>query len=180
MKQSIWTILVLLLVVSLVTAAAVSQEKPSPPVPEKQKAVQQKEQPPVAVPAPKKPEEPKSLGVPIAAPQLKSSDGKLKVTEALLGTGVENRALVGEAKEFFLNEKVYLWLNLTGGPAEDITVTWMHGGKSYDTKLKVGGTPWRTWAYKTAAVAGGWTVEVHDASGTLLKQLEFQVVEKKM
>lgn len=99
----------------------------------------------------------------------------LTVAEAKLGTGVENRQIVGEATAFDLNQKVYLWLELTGGPADSITVTWTAGDKSYKTMLKVGGPTYHTWAYKTVAVAGPWTVSVTDASGTTLKELEFTV-----
>lgn len=57
---------------------------------------------------------------------------------------MQNKALVGEATQFALNQKVYVYLEVTGGPAEDITVTWRHGEKTYDTKRKIGGTPWHT------------------------------------
>ncbi len=99
----------------------------------------------------------------------------LTVADAKLGTGVENRQIVGEATTFDLNQKVYLWLELTGGPADSITVTWTTGDKSYKTMLKVGGPTYHTWAYKTVSVAGPWTVSVTDASGSALKQLEFTV-----
>jgi len=99
----------------------------------------------------------------------------LTVSEAKLGTSVENRQLAGEATTFDLNQKVYLWLELKGGPADDITVTWKNGDKSYKTTLKVGGPTYHTWAYKTAAIAGAWTVTVSDAAGKELKQLDFTV-----
>jgi len=102
----------------------------------------------------------------------------LAVTDAKLGTDVQNKTIVGEATEFSLNQKVYLWLELTGGPADDITVTWKNGDKSYETKLKVGGPTYHTWAYKTAAIAGAWTVSVSDASGNVLKELNFKASGK--
>ncbi len=110
-----------------------------------------------------------------AAPKAPKAAATLTVAEAKLGTDVQNKEIVGEGTQFELNQKVYLWLKLTGGPAEDVTVTWKQGDKSYETKLKVGGSPWRTWAYKTAAIAGSWTVTVADNAGTELKQLEFTV-----
>jgi len=103
------------------------------------------------------------------------SASTLTVADAKLGTGVENRQIVGEATTFDLNQKVYLWLELTGGPADSITVTWTTGDKSYETMLKAGGPTYHTWAYKTVSIAGPWTVSVTDASGTALKQLEFTV-----
>jgi len=101
----------------------------------------------------------------------------LAVTKATFGTDVQQKVLIGEATEFTVNQKVFLFLELTGGPAEDITITWKHAEKAYETKLKVGGTPWHTWAYKTAYGAGAWKVIVTDAAGTTLKELAFTVVE---
>jgi hypothetical protein len=102
---------------------------------------------------------------------------QLAVAEAKLGTGVENKAIVGEGSEFTVNDKVYLWVKLTGGPSDSITVTWKHGADSYETKLNVGGSPWRTWSYKTVWKAGEWTVSVTSASGDVLKEMTFMVKE---
>ncbi len=114
-----------------------------------------------------------------AAPPAKEKPAPgLTVTEAALGTGVQDRKIVGERTEFALNEKVYIWLALSGGPADEIVVTWKQGGKSYETKLNVGGKTFHTWAYKTAAVAGPWEVTVTDAAGNELKKLEFTVGSK--
>ena len=168
MKQNIVSTILLLLLFCLITGGVAAQEK----------QLQEKEKAPAVVPPGQKAEEPKSLGVAVAAPHALKPAGPLKVDAAGLGTAVQNRELVGEAVEFALNERVFLFLKLSGGPAEDITVTWKHGELKYDTKLNVGGSPWRTWAYKTAAVAGDWTVTVTDAAGTLLKQLEFTVTRK--
>ena len=105
--------------------------------------------------------------------------GQLEVTEAKLGTDVQAKKLVGEAAEFALNQKVYLWLAVSGGPADDLTVTWKHADKTYETKLKVGGPTFHTWAYKTAALVGAWSVSITDASGKALKELQFTVSDKK-
>ncbi|MGA9120281.1 MAG: DUF2914 domain-containing protein [Bacteroidota bacterium] len=110
------------------------------------------------------------------APQEKMK-GVLEVSEAKLGTAVENRQIVGEGETFAVGQKVYLWLELKGGPTDSVTVTWKHGEMSYPTMLKVGGPTYHTWAYKTAAMAGPWTVSVTDAAGNELKQLNFTVGE---
>ena len=110
-----------------------------------------------------------------SAPAKKRPASGLAVTEAALGTGVQDRKLVGANTEFTLNQKVFLWLALSGGPADGIVVTWKQGDKAYQTKLSVGGTTWHTWAYKTAAVAGPWEVTVADEAGNVLKKLEFTV-----
>ncbi len=99
----------------------------------------------------------------------------LKVADARLGTAVENKQIVGEDSTFVLNTKVYLWMKVTGGPADSLTVTWKNDTHVYTAKLGIGGSPWRTWAYKTAAWPGAWTVTVEDGAGTLLKEMAFTV-----
>jgi hypothetical protein len=101
----------------------------------------------------------------------------LTVADAKLGKAVENRELSQETAAFELNERAYLWLRITGGPADSITVTWKTGENTYESKLNVGGNPWRTWSYKTCYVAGPWTVTVRDALGNVLKELSFTVGE---
>jgi len=91
--------------------------------------------------------------------------GRLVIAEAKLGKEVKDKQLVDESTMFSLNERVFFWLKVTGGPADSITVTWKHGDHSYTTKLRIGGSPWRTWANKTAAMAGDWTVTVSDGTG---------------
>lgn len=100
----------------------------------------------------------------------------LKVREAKLGKDVQNKKLVDTTSTFALNEKAYLWMRLIGGPADSITVTWKTGDQTYDSKLNVGGSPWRTWSYKTLATPGDWTVSVKDAAGNVLKDMSFKVL----
>lgn len=104
---------------------------------------------------------------------------KLVVAEAKLGKGVQEREIVDETTTFTLNDRVYLWLRVTGGPADSISVTWKTGDQSYSSKLNIGGSPWRTWSYKTAYTAGDWTVTVTDADGNVLKEMAFKVEEMK-
>lgn len=103
----------------------------------------------------------------------------LEVAEAKLGKNVENRELTEETNTFALNDRAYLWLRVTGGPADSITVAWKTGENTYETKLNIGGSPWRTWSYKTCSIAGPWTVTVTDAQGNVLKDLTFTVEEAK-
>jgi hypothetical protein len=118
------------------------------------------------------------IGQALLPAQEKQAKG-LKVTEAKLGKDVQNKKLVDTASTFTVNEKAYLWMRLSGGPADSITVTWKHGDQSYPTKLNVGGSPWRTWSYKTLDVAGTWTVTVSDAEGTVLKEMNLEVTGEK-
>lgn len=101
----------------------------------------------------------------------------LRVEDARLGTDVQDREIVGETSTFHLNDRIYLWLKVVGGASDSITVLWKTGDQEYSTNLHIGGSPWRTWAYKTAYVEGGWTVTVTDAAGAVLKEMSF-VVEK--
>jgi hypothetical protein len=102
------------------------------------------------------------------------SDG-LQVADAKLGKGVQDREITEEASTFAVNEKVYLWLRLTGGPADNVNVDWKVGDSTDTVSLKVGGDPWRTWSNKTAWKAGDWTVTVTDAGGQVLKEMTFKV-----
>jgi len=101
--------------------------------------------------------------------------GEIKIDEAKLGKGVTDRQLENESAEFALNEKVFLWVKATGGPGEPLAVTWKNGDRTYKSSLAVGGSPWRTWCYKTAALPGNWIVIISDSKGTVLKELSFKV-----
>jgi hypothetical protein len=101
----------------------------------------------------------------------------LKIEEMTLGTGVENRAIVGETSDFAVGQKAYVWMKIVDGAGDSVSVTWEYGEKSYTTVLAIGGSPWRTWAYKTLYGAGDWKVKVADSAGGLLKEMEFKVKE---
>jgi hypothetical protein len=101
-----------------------------------------------------------------------------EVLEVKLGKAVENREIVDETSAFALNDKVFLWLKIAGAEGQSITVTWKHGEQIYSTELSIGGSPWRTWAYKTAAMTGDWSVSVADKEGNVLKEMTFSVGEE--
>jgi hypothetical protein len=103
-----------------------------------------------------------------------SQDG-LKVVEAKLGKGVQDRQITEEASAFAVNEKAYLWLRVSGGPADPIQVTWTSGDHTDAVPLNVGGPTWRTWSSKTLWRAGDWTVTVTDAGGQVLQEVAFTV-----
>jgi hypothetical protein len=100
--------------------------------------------------------------------------GSLQVAEAKLGKGVQDRKITEEATTFAVNDKVYLWLKVAGGPAE-LKVNWKVDDQTDSVALKIGGNPWRTWSTKTAFKAGDWTVTVTDADGQVLKEMKFTV-----
>ena len=103
-----------------------------------------------------------------------SAEG-MQVADAKLGKGVQDRNITEEATSFALNDKVYLWLKLTGGGTDPVKVSWKVGDSVDTVTLKVGGNPWRTWSSKTAWKAGDWTVTISDASDQVLKELKFTV-----
>jgi len=99
----------------------------------------------------------------------------IQIVDAKLGTDVKDRTIVDENTTFPLNSKVFVWLKVAGAASETITVKWADGSVTHETQLSIGGTPWRTWANKTVAQAGDWTVTVTDGSGNILKELTFKV-----
>jgi hypothetical protein len=99
----------------------------------------------------------------------------LQIAEAKLGKGVQDRQISEEATTFAVNDKVYLWLRITGGPSDPVKVTWKIDDSSDTVDLRVGGNPWRTWSSKTAWKAGEWTATVSSASGEVLKEVKFTV-----
>ncbi|HEX9614114.1 MAG TPA: DUF2914 domain-containing protein [Bacteroidota bacterium] len=115
--------------------------------------------------------------LPVLAQEGQTEMKKLEVGEAKLGKNVQDRQIVDETTTFEVNEKAYLWMRIVGGSADSVTVTWKTTDQSYEVKLNVGGSPWRTWANKTLYTAGDWTVTVTDDEGNVLKEMSFTVTE---
>jgi hypothetical protein len=70
------------------------------------------------------------------------------------------------------------WTKVSGASGAAIHHVWFHGDTQVgDVELQVGGSPWRTWSKKTVPAdwTGAWRVEVRDASGAVLKRLDFTV-----
>jgi len=116
-----------------------------------------------------------SVSVGTAAAQDEKSVPGLQIMEARLGTAIEAKNIIGEAAVFTLGERVYVWMKVTGGTGDSIDVSWNQGTYSYRTTLTIGGSPWRTWSYKTASIAGEWTVTISDSKGTVLKEIHYTV-----
>ena len=98
-----------------------------------------------------------------------------QVTEAKLGRQVVDREIADETKTFHTQEQAYLWLKVEGAADEMLTVTWKVNDLTFPTELRIGGSPWRTWASKTLHVAGEWSVTVNDAAGKTLHESRFSV-----
>jgi hypothetical protein len=105
----------------------------------------------------------------------KSEAAGPKIVELRLGNAIRDKQIAGEDSTFALNAKVYVWIKITGVAADSIVVSWKHAGKEHKTTLGIGGSPWRTWAYKTMSSAGDWTVTVTTKSGEMLKETSFTV-----
>ena len=121
-----------------------------------------------------------ALFFPLAATTLFAQEAMqkaLSIAEAKLGKDIKDRQIVNEDSIFAVNDRVYLWMKVTGGSADSLSVTWKTGDQTYSSKLYVGGSPWRTWAYKTAYTAGDWSVAISDAEGNSLKEISFKVTE---
>lgn len=105
--------------------------------------------------------------------QAKGSD--IQIVDARLGTGVQDRMIVGEDSSFAPNSKVFLWMKVIGGATRQITVIWKSGEYSRTATLTISGSPWRTWASKNVYTAADWAVTVTDTSGNVLKEMMFKV-----
>jgi len=103
--------------------------------------------------------------------------------EAVLCTGIEDRMPTGENTAFPADvEKVYLWTRVSGVTEGEMTIhhVWLRNGKEMaDVPLKVKGSPWRTYSYKTipAEWAGKWEAKVVGPDGNVIKSLAFTVGE---
>ena len=97
------------------------------------------------------------------------------IAEAKLGTDVVDRELTGETNLFSLNQKAFLWMRVTGGAGESITVTWRHGADEYPVVLSIGSNTWRTWSSKVLHQSGEWSVAVTDTAGTKIFETTLNV-----
>ena len=70
------------------------------------------------------------------------------------------------------------WTRVSGASGTALHHVWFHGDTQVgDVELQIGGSPWRTWSRKTipADWTGAWHVEIRDASGAVLRRLDFTV-----
>jgi hypothetical protein len=97
------------------------------------------------------------------------------VTDAKLGRNVVDREVTDETTTFAVGEKAYLWLRVEGGTGETLKVVWKVNDQEFPVDLRIGSSPWRTWATKTLHIAGDWTVTVTDAAGNTLNEVILKV-----
>ena len=104
----------------------------------------------------------------------------LTVTEAMIAKAVVDRVPQDTASTFPAGVgQVACWTKISGTASGAIIHhVWFHGDTQVgDVELPVGGSPWRTWSRKTipADATGAWHVEVRDASGNMVRRVDFTI-----
>lgn len=104
----------------------------------------------------------------------------LTVIEAVIAKTVVDRAPQDTASTFTAEVgQVACFTRVTGAVAgATMRHVWFHGADEVgDVELTVGGSPWRTWSRKNvpADATGAWHVEIRDASGRLLRRVDFSI-----
>ena len=97
------------------------------------------------------------------------------ISEAKLGKGIIDREITEETNFFAVNGTAYLWMRVTDGAGEAITVTWRHGAEEYPVTLSIGSNSWRTWSSKVLHLAGEWSVAVTNSTGTTIYETTLTV-----
>ncbi len=100
---------------------------------------------------------------------------QLAVPEHAVGTGIEQRRIVGESESFAAGTTVWFWTRVEGGAAgEVVRHIWLHEGRRiHAVDLELGGWHWRTYSRMTLPSTGSWVVEARDREGQLLAAREF-------
>ena len=104
----------------------------------------------------------------------------MTIARLVVGTGVEKGEPVGVSDKFpATQEKVYCFLEAINIPKDiEISFVWIHGQKELlKTTLPIKmGSKWRTYAHKNLrGLKGDWKVEIKDANGNLIKDVQFKV-----
>ena len=98
--------------------------------------------------------------------------------EVSVGTSVADRALTGAAESFPKGtEKLYCFSKITGAENSEVEHVWYKGDAEQGrVKLKVGGSPWRTYSSKTLGTeaSGDWRCDVVQ-DGKVLQSVKFKV-----
>jgi hypothetical protein len=118
--------------------------------------------------------------VPQPATPTKSGSSTLSIPDFGVGTGVENRQLVGRADRFTEGTRVWFWTRVEGANAgQRIDHVWLRDGvEAARVSLELGGPRWRTHSVKMLhpGSSGEWAVEARDAAGHTLARRRFVAV----
>ncbi|MFC1522637.1 DUF2914 domain-containing protein [Elusimicrobiota bacterium] len=107
-------------------------------------------------------------------------EGQLKVEKIVVGTGIEDKKLVGESAGFDISvERVWCWTNITAQklPAMIKHIWYLEDEKMAEVPLNIKYPSHRTWSSK-AVSPGKWAVKVVDKSGEVFASREFVVGER--
>jgi hypothetical protein len=114
---------------------------------------------------------------PAAAPAATATP--VTIEDAVVAKSVVDRQPQDTASAFPADvAQLICWSKVTGAGGASIHHVWFHGDTQVgDVELQVGGSPWRTWSRKTVPAdwTGAWHVEIRDASGAVLKRIDFTV-----
>ena len=115
--------------------------------------------------------------VPTTTPPTSDTNARLSVTEFGVGTGVENRALVGKGEFFSRGDSCAFWTRVVGGrDGDEISHLWLRDGNvAMSVSLPIGASHWRTYSTLQLGSAGDWIVEARDAENRLLARSTFNV-----
>jgi hypothetical protein len=98
--------------------------------------------------------------------------------ELMIGTGIENRELVGPGETFQLSVgKLFCFSRVSNAAGSEIEHVWYKGDAEVArVKLTVGGSPWRTHSSKNLGEdgAGDWRCEVVH-NGNVIQSARFTV-----
>jgi opacity protein-like surface antigen len=98
--------------------------------------------------------------------------------EVSVGTAVADHAITGAAESFPKGTAKLICLSkVTGAADSEIEHVWYKGdAEQARVKLKVGGSPWRTYSTKTLGdeASGDWRCDVVQ-NGTVLQSVKFKV-----
>ena len=98
--------------------------------------------------------------------------------EVSVGTAVADHAITGAAESFPKGTaKLYCLSKVTGAADSEVEHVWYKGDAEQGrVKLKIGGSPWRTYSTKTLGddASGDWRCDVVQ-NGTVLQSVKFKV-----
>lgn len=113
-----------------------------------------------------------------AATQAGTATKAAATAEVSVGTAVANHELTGGAESFPKGTaKLYCLSKITGADSTEIEHVWYKGDAEQGrVKLKVGGSPWRTYSSKTLGedASGDWRCDVVQ-DGKVLQSVKFKV-----
>ena len=107
-------------------------------------------------------------------------ESRISISDYGVGTGVENRQLVGKSDRFATGTEVWFWTRVLGGAHGDhIRHVWLHEGRVVGSiELNIGGSHWRTQSRRALnpGSEGAWTAEARDPQGRVLARQDFTCI----